>query len=178
MWSNQSLMTNIPSSALARSDRVGTEELKSGCVDGGICASSMLGGIYVSLTRGREPEKASVMSCYRFRPPSECLPTLNNSDCDMIVLRKNLAQCLSEHTVAGPCGLFWACDEVQGGPTLLGLRPGNINPSVFLVSKFKGNAREAIWVQTGGLVGFRRLTPGLNLESFGFDSQKRVSSPN
>lgn len=49
MWSNRSLMTNIPSSALARSDRVGTEELRSGCVDGGICACSMLGGIYVSL---------------------------------------------------------------------------------------------------------------------------------
>lgn len=167
-------MTNIPSSALARSD--GTEELRSGCVDGGICASSMLGGMYVSLTRGREPEK--VMSCYRFRPPSECLPTLSTSDCGMIVMRKDLAKCLSEHTVAGLCGLSWACDEVQGGPTLLGLRPGNINPSVFLVSKFKGNACEAIWVQTGGLVGFGRLTPGLNLEPFGFDSQKRVSSLN
>lgn len=76
MWSDQSLMNNISSSGLAGSDRVEKEEVKGGRIDRGIWVSSALGGIYVSLTRGCEPEKVPLMTRHRYRPLSECFPQL------------------------------------------------------------------------------------------------------
>lgn len=56
MWSDQTLMTNIPSSASGYTESGGGHKMRSGHVHVGICVS-VRSGVYICLTRICEPEK-------------------------------------------------------------------------------------------------------------------------